>query len=102
MAWNVSAGLKKLKIAKRKVELKENVTLTEGRCTWADFLSRKTRKMHRETALEMASTSNYRSEANVHILAGYVLPLVFYKMPDRGSSVRYLCTKEHNNLHFSL
>ena len=62
MAWNVSAGLKKLKIAKRKVELKEkkeeNVKLTEGRCTWGDFLPRKTRRMHRETASEMASTSN--------------------------------------------
>lgn len=35
MAWNVSARFKKLKIATRKVELKEkeNVKLTEGRCT---------------------------------------------------------------------
>ena len=33
-----------------------------------------------------SSTSNQRSEANVHILAGYVLPLVFYEMPGQGSS----------------
>ena len=33
-----------------------------------------------------SSISNQLSEANVHILAGYVLPLVFYKMPDQGSS----------------
>ena len=33
--------------------------------------------------------------------AGYVLPLAFYKMPDQGSSRRYLCRKAHNNLHVS-
>ena len=48
-----------------------------------------------------SSTSNWRSETNVHILAGYVLSLVFYKMPDKGSSGSYLCTKAHNNLHVS-
>ena len=37
----------------------------------------------------------------VHILAWYVLPLVFYKMPDQGSSWSYLCTKAYNNLHVS-
>ena len=31
------------------------------------------------------SDSNYRSEANVHILAGYVSPWVLDKMPDHGS-----------------
>ena len=33
-----------------------------------------------------SSTSNKLSEANIHILAGYVLPSVFYKMPDQGNS----------------
>ena len=33
-----------------------------------------------------SSDSNYLSEANVHILAGYGLPWVFDKMPDHGSS----------------
>ena len=27
------------------------------------------------------------------------LPLVFFKIPDQGSSWSYLCTKAHNNLH---
>ena len=32
-----------------------------------------------------SSTSNHRFETNVHILAGYVLPLVFYEMPNQES-----------------
>ena len=33
-----------------------------------------------------SSNSNYRTEANIHILDGCVLPLLFDKMPDHGSS----------------
>ena len=73
MKWNFSAGLKQLKIAKRKVELKE--------------------KKHKNVKL--------KEHILVHILAWYVLPLVFYKMPDQGSSWSYLCTKAYNNLHVS-
>ena len=98
--WNVSAGLKQLKIAKRKVELTGKKTLkceAEGRrCAWDKFTSRKTRRMHRETASEMVSlpwSQNHRKEN----AAGYVSPLVFYKMPDQGSSWSYLCRKAHNN-----
>ena len=46
-----------------------------------------------------SSDSNYRSGANVNILAGYVLPWVFDKMPDHGSSLNYLGTKAHSKLH---
>ena len=37
-------------------------------------------------AIGVQLNSNHRTEANVHILAGYVLPWVFDKMPDHGSS----------------
>ena len=37
---------------------------------------------------------NQRSEANVHILAGYVFPLVFYKMSDRGVP-EVICAQKH-------
>ena len=58
-------------------------------------------KLEECTVCYRSSTSNWRSEANVHILAGYVLPLVFYKMPDQGDSWSYLFTKAHNHLHIS-
>ena len=103
--WNVSAGIKQLKIAKRKVELKEKTWKCEaegGGCSRGNFTSRKTRRMRRETASEMASfeaslpwSQNYRKEN----AAGYVLSLVFYKMPDEGSFWSYLRRKAHNNLH---
>ena len=35
------------------------------------------------------------------ILAGNVVPLVFYKMPDQGSSSSYLYTKLNNKFHVS-
>ena len=35
------------------------------------------------------------------ILAGNVLPLEFYKMPDQGSSSSYLYTKPNNKFHVS-
>ena len=103
--WNVSAGIKQLKIAKRKVELKEKTWKCEaegGGCSRGNFTSRKTRRMRRETASEMASfeaslpwsQDNWKENA-----AGYVLPLVFYKMPDEGSFWSYLRRKAHNNLH---
>ena len=106
--WNVSAGLKQLKIAKRKVELKEKTWKCEaegGGCSRGNFTSRKTRRMRRETASEMSSfeaslpwrlwSQNNRKE---HV-AGYVLPLVFYKMPDEESLWSYLRRMAHNNLH---
>ena len=46
--WNVSTGLKQLKIAKQKVELKRKRTRkceAGGGCAWGDFTSRKTRSM---------------------------------------------------------
>ena len=52
------SGMKQLKIAKRKVELKEKTRKceAEGRiCAWGNFTPRKTRRMHRETASEMDS-----------------------------------------------
>ena len=45
-----------------------------------------------KSACYRSSNSNYRSEANVYILAEYVLPWVFDKMPDHGSSWNYLGT----------
>ena len=103
--WNVSVGIKQLKIAKRKVELKEKTWKCEaegGGCSRGNFTSRKTRRMRRETASEMSSfeaslpwSQNNRKEH----AAGYVLPLVFYKMPDEGSLWSYLRRKAHNNLH---
>ena len=52
--------VKQLKIAKRKVELTEKKNIkkreVEGkRCPLDNFSSRKTRRMHRETASEMVS-----------------------------------------------
>ena len=65
--WNVSTQLKQRKIAKRKVELEkknhENVKLKEEDVTGA--ISRKIRRMHRETAPGMASlpwSQNNRKE----------------------------------------
>ena len=85
--WNVSTGLKQLKIAKQKVELKEkkheNVRLEED-VPEAILLRGKLEEC--KSVSSRSSTSNQRSEANVHILAGYVLPLVFYEMPGQGSS----------------
>ena len=52
------SGVKQLKIAKRKVELTEKKNIkreVEGRCAFDNFTSRKTRRMHRETASEMVS-----------------------------------------------
>ena len=48
--WNVSAGLKQLKIAKGKVEKK-----ADGICVVGDFTSGKTGRMHREKASEIDS-----------------------------------------------
>ena len=50
--WNVSPGLKKFKIAKRKAESIEKTWKceAEGRCAWGDFISRKTGKMHSQNS----------------------------------------------------
>ena len=43
----------------------------EGRCTWGDFTSRKTGRMHRETASEMASlpwSQNNRTEKKRYVV----------------------------------
>ena len=61
-------------------------------------------KLEECTVCYRSSTSNWRSQANVHILAGYLLPLVFSKMPDQGipeviCSQRHTttCTSHHNS-----
>ena len=89
--WNVSAELKQLKIAKRKVELREKKTWqceAEGkRCACGNFTSRKTRRMHRETASEMASlwwSQNNRKENAVRAKVS---------TRELGSSWSYLCKK---------
>ena len=60
----------------KNVKLKENVP--------GAMLPRE--KPEECTMCYRSSNSNKRFEANVHILAGYVLPFVFYKMPDQASS----------------
>ena len=52
--WNISAGLKQLKIAKRKVELKLKEEDVPGAILYLE--RKKNRRMHRETALEMISS----------------------------------------------
>ena len=83
--WNVSSGLKQLKVAKEKLKEKKkhkNVKLKEN--VPGAMLPRE--KPEECTMCYRSSNSNKRFEANVHILAGYVLPFVFYKMPDQASS----------------
>ena len=62
--WNVSTGLKQLKIAKQKVELKEKTWKCEagGGCTWGDFTSRKTRRMQICVLSEFNFKSAFRSK----------------------------------------
>ena len=64
-----------------RIERKACKCETEGRCAWGDFISRKTGKMHCETASKMTSLlwsqNNWKEN---------VLPSVFYKMPDQGTS----------------
>ena len=100
--WNVSAGLKRLKIAKRKVELKQKKTWkceSEGkRCAWGDFTSRKTRRMHRETASEMASlpwSQNNRKENAAHKKVSTRGPGSFWSYSCTKNTTT--CTSRHNS-----
>ena len=94
--YNVVARLKQLKIPKRKVELKTWKCKAEGRCAWDDFTLRKTRRMQIRVHV-----IGVQLQISVPKQTYIFLPLVFYKMPDQGSSWSYLCTKAHNNLHVS-
>ena len=50
----------------------------EGRCAWGDLTPRKNRRMHRA---QMASLTWSQDNRKEHA-AEYVLPLIFYKMPN--------------------
>ena len=54
----------------------------EGRCAWGDFTSRKTGRMHRETLQRWLLCRG----AKTTVQKKKVMSLVFYKMPDQGSS----------------
>ena len=97
--WNVPVRLKQFKTEKRKVELKEKelekVRLKED-VPGAILLREKPEEC--KSVCYRSSTSNQHSEANVHILTWYILPLVFYKIPNQGCSSSYLCIEALNNL----
>ena len=50
----------------------------EGRCAWGDFTLRKNRRMHRAEMASLPWSQDKRKEN----AAEYVLPLIFYKMPN--------------------
>ena len=79
--WNVSAGLKQLKIAKRKVELKEKKKPKED--VPGAILPRE--KLEECTVKQLQRWLLCRG-AKTTVQKKNVMSLVFYKMPDQGSS----------------